>query len=348
MHAAAPRGDSVPPAHAGAAPIYLAGDRPSARLRSIVQERDAYTDSQVDQLEDALLDLYERVGARLAAALGGQPTGDTPIEALLAGLTETQAIEAAILSTTLRDLAVLLDDAGMGAIRDQWFRGYGRLAEFTEDALDAAGVPVGSRILDDEGVRAAIDRMMDAQDEALFGGVDAADEGVTGAAVRPTAQRMVDALRANATLMTPDQLAAQIVETEALRVDHAATEARTRMAEFDRYVQEEGVRLADPDDDLLLRVYVGPDDRITRPFCDALIGKAFEVNDFRRANNAQIGHPLTHGGGYNCRHHLIPVMRSDVTEFGYEVGTPADIERANAAAMNPRSKGKRKRRGGRR
>lgn len=347
MHAAAPKGDSVPPAHAGAAPIYLAGDRPSERLRSIVRERDAYTDAQVEALESALLDLYERVGARLAAALGGEPAGDTPIEALLAGLTETQAIEAAILSTTLRDIATLLDDAGLGDIRDQWFRGYGRLAEFSEDALDAAGVPVGSRILDDEAVRATIGRMMDAQDEALFGGVDASDEGVTGAAVRPTAQRMVDALRANATLMSPQELAAQIVETESLRVDHAATEARTRMAEFDRYVQEEGVRLADPDDNLLLRVYVGPDDRITRPFCDVLVGKAFTVADFRRANNGQIGHPLTHGGGYNCRHHLIPVMRSDVAEFGYTVGGPDDIAAANAAAQNARS-GKRKRKRGRR
>ncbi len=343
MHAAAPMGDSVPPAHAGAAPIYLA--RVSDELRAIVRERDAYTDAQTEALEDALLDLFQRVGDRLAAALGGTPEGETELEAMLAGLTETDAIRAAILSTELEDIAELLTDAGLGDIRDEWFRGYRRMSEFAARTLNAAGVPDADRILDEEGVRAVIRATVESQDAALFGGVDATDPGVTGRIVQPTAQRMLDGLKTQAGLVSARELADRIVAQEELSVGTAMTEANTRMAEFDRAVQEASMTEADPTGDSLLRVYIGPDDRITRPFCDVLINHALTPAQARRLDNAQTGHPLFNGGGYNCRHRWIAVHTDDLGEYGYTRGSDALVEQANAAARDARRKGRRRRRG---
>ena len=343
MHAAAPMGDSVPPAHAGAAPIYLA--RVSDDLRAIVRERDAYTDSQTEALESALMDLFERVGDRLAAALGGQPEGDTALEALLAGLSETDAIRVAVLATELEDIAELLVDAGLGDIRDEWFRGYRRLSQFAERSLSVAGISDADRILDEEAVRAVIRATVDAQDAALFGGVDPNDPGVTGRLIQPTARRMLDGLQTQAGLVSARELADRIVAQEELSLPQAMTEANTRMAEFDRAVQDASMNEADPDESDLLRVYIGPDDRITRPFCDRVINKAFTPAQARKLDNAQTGHPLINGGGYNCRHRWIAVHRDDLSDYGYDRGTDADVQAANEAARNARRKGRKRRRG---
>lgn len=103
-------------------------------------------------------------------------------------------------------------------------------------------------------------------------------------------------------------------------------------------------RAADPDGEDLLLAYLGPDDRITRPFCDHLVGKAFTVEEFEAADNAQHpSHPRISGGGWNCRHTMVSVPPESLDALGLERGSSADIAAANAAAIAGRKpKGRRK------
>jgi hypothetical protein len=80
--------------------------------------------------------------------------------------------------------------------------------------------------------------------------------------------------------------------------------------------------------------YGGPDDGLTRPFCEACVGLWFSRDLVRRLDNNQTGlpHPLESGGGYNCRHSWLAVPLSQAKRWGYKEATEADVRAANSAA----------------
>lgn len=83
--------------------------------------------------------------------------------------------------------------------------------------------------------------------------------------------------------------------------------------------------------------YVGPDDAKTRPFCDALVARAFTAEQLARADNGQTAGPVRIDcGGYRCRHSVIAVDAADVGDLGLTAGTDEDISRANRAARGKR------------
>lgn len=54
-------------------------------------------------------------------------------------------------------------------------------------------------------------------------------------------------------------------------------------------------------------LYVGPDDRVTRPFCQERVGKTYTRTEINAWDNGQ-GLPASiYLGGYNCRHRLVAV-----------------------------------------
>ncbi len=53
--------------------------------------------------------------------------------------------------------------------------------------------------------------------------------------------------------------------------------------------------------------YVGPDDDITRPFCDRYVGEQKTEAQWKALDNGQIGSAWDSKGGYNCRHYFILV-----------------------------------------
>jgi len=56
--------------------------------------------------------------------------------------------------------------------------------------------------------------------------------------------------------------------------------------------------------------YVGPNDDLTRPFCDEHLGRYLSQEYVDKTTNDD-GKPMSStGGGYNCRHSLAPVMRA--------------------------------------
>lgn len=61
-------------------------------------------------------------------------------------------------------------------------------------------------------------------------------------------------------------------------------------------------------------IYLGPEDNITRPFCEKLLQKKppiYTLDEIQQMDNGQDLPVLTYGGGYNCRHQWRPVSKSE-------------------------------------
>lgn len=309
----------------------------SAGARARIRAQDALTDG----LENALFGIADAIETRLSALLrsdGGTTNVDDlqPFEAVLASIrsiaTNPEATRIAMLAIELAEIESWLDAIGLGDARAKYFGGFASLASPIADALEAAGVPGASSLLDREGIRVAVEAFSNNQDGLLFGGIK-----------RDAAVRISQSIQANAELLTDAEFAQRISETFEDGIPAAKTQAVTRLAEADRFIAEQLVREAESDGFEMLRGYAGPLDAKTRPFCSALVGKAFSLEELEAANNGQIGSPITSGGGYNCRHLLEAVPAEMVEGLGFSRGTPADIQAANGAAQRSR-KGRRRRR----
>lgn len=108
-------------------------------------------------------------------------------------------------------------------------------------------------------------------------------------------------------------------EKESLITSRAATLANTYIQGFDRTVTARAAREADID----TFIYLGPDDDLTRPFCeDVLAGNGnmrfnipakngdepiYTLDEIEAMNNGTPLAPMNFGGGYNCRHKFRPI-----------------------------------------
>lgn len=54
-------------------------------------------------------------------------------------------------------------------------------------------------------------------------------------------------------------------------------------------------------------IYLGPLDKLTRPFCQENVGRTFTLKEIRAKDNGTSLDVFTFGGGYNCRHVWRPV-----------------------------------------
>lgn len=67
--------------------------------------------------------------------------------------------------------------------------------------------------------------------------------------------------------------------------------------------------------------YIGPEDSITRPFCDKLLQKnppIYSEDEIARMDNGQGLDVMTYGGGWNCRHQWRPVSQEKAEDEGYD------------------------------
>lgn len=102
--------------------------------------------------------------------------------------------------------------------------------------------------------------------------------------------------------------------------NHLRTELRTLTNSFARTVnaakaEELGFTLFQ---------YVGPDDDVTRPFCESLLSESppiysiEQINEMTARNaNGQGLDVMQYGGGYNCRHRWEPISLEDARAEGY-------------------------------
>jgi hypothetical protein len=95
------------------------------------------------------------------------------------------------------------------------------------------------------------------------------------------------------------------------------TELNTATAGFSRALNQKKAK----DVGFELFVYLGPLDKITRPFCRKRVGRVFTSKEIAAWDNEQ-GLPANiYCGGFNCRHALNPVDEEYARELGYKVGT---------------------------
>jgi hypothetical protein len=94
------------------------------------------------------------------------------------------------------------------------------------------------------------------------------------------------------------------------------TEANTLRAGFARATQFASAKALDLD----LFLYIGPDDDITRPFCEDLLSRdppIYTLDEIDRMDNEQGLDVHEFAGGYNCRHRWRPITQEYARELGW-------------------------------
>lgn len=94
------------------------------------------------------------------------------------------------------------------------------------------------------------------------------------------------------------------------------TETNTALASFYRTVTSKKAEEVG----LSLFLYIGPDDKVTRPFCRHVLERdpaIYTRREIEQMDNGQGLDVMTSGGGYNCRHHWRPVSEDYAKELGY-------------------------------
>lgn len=66
-------------------------------------------------------------------------------------------------------------------------------------------------------------------------------------------------------------------------------------------------------------LYAGPDDIVTRPFCDHVVDQVFPLKAFEESDNGQLPNVLISRGGYNCRHRIRPIRLATARGLGFPV-----------------------------
>lgn len=98
----------------------------------------------------------------------------------------------------------------------------------------------------------------------------------------------------------------EVIDTFGSRIaSQLETELRTNLSGFNQAVVHRKAERVGFD----TFEYLGPEDQITRPFCQQLIdaGRIFTKEEIATMDNGQGLDPYIYGGGYNCRHQWRPV-----------------------------------------
>lgn len=130
-----------------------------------------------------------------------------------------------------------------------------------------------------------------------------------------------ESLIANKVYLVTDSLSSSImrqvitgtaIDVDALVEGHSTTtinqinaELNTATSGFYRSITQAKAKELSVD----LFAYVGPQDGITRPFCKARVNKIYTSEQIAKWDNGTNLPADIYGGGYNCRHDLVPMSR---------------------------------------
>ena len=258
-----------------------------------------------------------RLGDRIGAELVG--LRDTLRDRLLELATEAGGGDwrTGLLAVQLDQVAAAVAEE-TGEIQDQWLDGLDDIERATPDYLRSVGLDPDN-VVDIEALTAVIDAARRDANDAFR------------AANLTTATDLVPLMREGYRLESITELSTRLAERLQVSLGQAATEARTQTAVYARaitnaYADESGVPVG--------FAYGGPDDGLTRPFCEACLGFWFSPELVRGLDNGQTGlpHPLESGGGYNCRHSWLAVPLATAKRWGYKEADASTVRTANSAA----------------
>jgi hypothetical protein len=153
--------------------------------------------------------------------------------------------------------------------------------------------------------------------EALGEITDDQIRGVAGGAATETTQYVMQTVIGGG---NTDGLLNQIASKLAIRKDQARSLSEAMVAGFERQLSvrqatEAGVKYF---------AYLGPEDGVTRPWCNHWVGRAGTIQMFEETadmwgRDKQPLPAMMYGGGYNCRHRYVALV-TDKQIAEYEMG----------------------------
>lgn len=307
-------GDGIDPlaeltAQAKSAPPELAA------IIRIVRDRLKVQDSGATTIERGLKRVYAAIMDAISNALASV-SGATVAERARRLSLNGDAIERIINGALAASPGLGADGRPLPSLLDDVANAQASLAEMVAKGQVAVGLPAQASAT---AIRAAVSDFQ----RRFFGST----------IVGPSVDRLLDGLQSSLAGESLDAAIKRIAEAQNASIPQATTEARTRLAEFDRAVTAQTAAEAGA----TLFAYLGPVDGITRPFCAELEGFALTTDQIGRLNNAQTAiSPLYAGGGYNCRHQFSPITAKYAELAGIPFATDDQIDRANARAKASR------------
>ncbi len=142
------------------------------------------------------------------------------------------------------------------------------------------------------------------------------------------------------------ELAEMLTEKFETSIGKARTIADTSMSTFYATATDRAFQIIEKDlpEQVQHYKYSGPDDKLTRPFCEHLLklGKAYTREEIGKMDNGQLPNVMITRGGWNCRHQwilavdeMIGSVNENLVGAGSLLGTPAaDISRPVRSAVS--------------
>ena len=121
------------------------------------------------------------------------------------------------------------------------------------------------------------------------------------------------------------ELAEMLTEKFETSIGKARTIADTSMSTFYATATDRAFQIIEKDlpEQVQHYKYSGPDDKLTRPFCEHLLnlGKAYTREEIGKMDNGQLPNVMITRGGFNCRHQWI----IDISQVGRSEPSEADL-----------------------
>lgn len=244
---------------------------------------------------------------------------DEQIARLKRELTTTiRRMEAAIreaLRDRRRGLTTEISQRLLSNLLDDYERLFG-LAERRLLAISASVVEVVSDSLAEAGIADQLTTPSEALLRAQVGGGIDAIATIRG--------ERIDALRAtilelSRSTVNPAEAVAILQSELGTTLAQTLTEVDTRVAAVDRSLSTSTAT----DQGYELFLYDGPVDDLTRPWCRERLGYLFTLDELDASpNDTGPNPPSQYGGGYNCRHRIVPVDESEWRRYPRWQGRP--------------------------
>lgn len=115
----------------------------------------------------------------------------------------------------------------------------------------------------------------------------------------------------------PIDVSALLDKTTDVLESQLQTEVDTMLSGFSRTVTANKASELGLD----LFIYIGPDDKITRDFCDEVLSKdppIYTREEISAMDNGQGLDAIIYCGGYNCRHQWAPISEEEARNMGWD------------------------------
>jgi hypothetical protein len=262
-------------------------------LHEIVIAHDRYVTASVSAYEDRLDQLVAIATARTIADLSRRLTIDK--NGVIAGTASNRRVLRSVDDVFMSEL----EDAGFSALNRSYAGQFAGQLPFLHQILDKISDSLKTPLPDvRDAIRVQEKQTLTAQQASTVDSLQGAAQAVAAGAKR-------QAMFGFAGLKVAD-LAATLSKSLEKTTAQAETIADTAQVMFYRTATAQAFAVIEKDlPEMEIRYeYEGPDDSLTRPFCDRLLhaAKTYTREEIGEMNNHQLPNVLITAGGWNCRH----------------------------------------------